>query len=200
MAEPNLQKSPEYETAVARIRTLLANWLESGVDLFLALREVETKEVWKTPETPTFGDFLQREFPNAMGLNRYSNVVQAIDIYGVERVRSVGVEACHALLAPGATADTSRVRLVEASLDQFMSANHCAPSPKEVRRIVNGVIERKAPLAGSTRAVQRQSNLETENAELRAQVAALTKEVASLKREKARLEKQLAKPAKSRAA
>jgi hypothetical protein len=193
--EKNQMSKSEYETAVSKIRTLLANWLESGVDLFLELSAVEKQGVWKTPETPMFSDFLQREFPNAMGLNRYAHVIQAIDIYGLERVRSLGVESCHALLAPGATGDTANVQLVEASIDQFMNANHCAPSPKEVRRIVNGVISKKAPLASSTRAVQRQGNLELENARLKAEVAALQKEVASLKREKARLEKQLSKSA-----
>jgi hypothetical protein len=182
-----------YEQAVSKIRTLLANWLESGVDLFLELRAVETQGIWKTPETPMFSDFLQREFPNAMGLNRYGNVIQAIEIYGVDRVRALGVESCHALLAPGATADTANVQLVEASLDQFINANHCAPSPKEVRRIVNGVIEKKAPLAPSTRAVQRQGSLELENARLKTEVAALTKEVTALKRENARLQKQVGK-------
>jgi polyhydroxyalkanoate synthesis regulator phasin len=134
----NIQKS-QYDKAVGEIRELLANWLESGVDLFLRLRDVDVSGVWKLPGHATFSDFLRAEFPTALGIERYQNVINAIELYGVERVKQIGIESCHALTVKALAEDATKRAQALAGIDTFIKKNGCAPDRNKVRELVASV-------------------------------------------------------------
>lgn len=190
----------KYETAVAKVRSLFERWFDAGVDLFVELFKVEHSGVWRNPENATFGDFLAREFPNhAISLDRYYHVTQAIQIHGEARVRQVGVEACHALIAPKVISDENTRALVTASIDRYMAEHQCAPPPAEVRRIVNGVVGAQAPMASSTKRVMRESQLELENRQLKAELVDARRRIRELESELKKLRPRRASSTAARA-
>ena len=187
----NLEK---YEQAVERCRALLTKWFDAGIELFVELQKIEINEDWKTPDVGTFQDFLARAFPNsAVDLYVYNNVTQAIDLYGVERVRQVGPQGCHALLNRVLLESKEKRELVSASIDSHVRVNGTPPSRGEVRRIVHGVVATPSPQARSTRSLVRESSMALENRSLKEENAKLKRELAAEKRRAEQLEKKLAK-------
>lgn len=132
-------ESVKYQKAVEKIRACLARWLESGVDLFLTLRDVERAGDWKAPGHAQFVDFLKAEFPTALGIERYQNVVKAIDLYGIDFVRRIGVHSCHALGVEAVARDPARIALVKASIEHHIFEHGAAPDDNKVRDIVRGI-------------------------------------------------------------
>jgi hypothetical protein len=68
------------------------------LDEILELQKVEKSKVWETGQYKSFEDFLTQEFPGLLTKKQYRDVCNAIEIYGVEHIRRVGVHACSALL------------------------------------------------------------------------------------------------------
>lgn len=135
-----------YKNAVTEIRTLLGDWFKSGVDLFLKLREVDQSGIWKHPGHATFADFLRAEFPTALGVERYQNVINAIDMYGIDRVKQVGVDSCHALTVKALQDSPAKRARVLLGIDTFVKTNGCAPDRNKVRDLVSSVApESKRP-------------------------------------------------------
>lgn len=181
MSKVTIQK---YQGAVSELRGLLANWFESGVDLFVRLREVDREGIWKLPGHATFADFLRAEFPTALGIERYQNVVNAIDVYGVERVKQVGIESCHALTVKALVEDESKRARVLEGIDSFVRTNGCAPDRNKVRDLV-------ASVAPETRRTPKElRGSETEEA-LRGELQAAKAEIRELKGENKRLQKEV---------
>jgi hypothetical protein len=179
----------EYQTAVERIRKHLSSWLESGIELFLELQSVENSGVWRTLH-PTFGDFLTREFPNALGLNRYENVVKAIAIYGIDRAKLVGVEGCHAMLTAEVVRDERKRTELEASIDRHMLLTGTPPPAQELRRMVRGILGTPSAVAKATAAVRRDVAAQSELERLRAELNAAQKRIRSLESELRKLKGQ----------
>jgi hypothetical protein len=175
--------SDTYTQATERIRTLLTDWLESGIDLFLELKKIDESGVWKHPGHATFGDFLRAEFPTALGIERYQNVINAINVYGVDWVRKIGVHACHALTVKALVDDPQKRQLVRASVDQFMATNHCAPDVNKVREIVLGA-------APEARKPPKELLEVVELARLRVELKIAKKKIVELEHETKRLQKE----------
>ncbi|HET9954149.1 MAG TPA: hypothetical protein VFQ61_06580 [Polyangiaceae bacterium] len=169
----------EYRAAVARVRELIGNWLNGGVDVFLELQKIDKKGIWRIAYS-SFGDFLSREFPNALGLNRYENVIHAIAVYGEKRVRQVGVEGCHALLCAEVVKSEDKRSELEASIDRHVQVTGTPPPPREIRRIVRGILETPSPLAKATISLRRDSALAQEVVLLRAQLREAKKRIREL--------------------
>lgn len=165
-----------YDEAVNELRELLTNWLESGVELFLKLRDVDMSGIWKLPGHATFADFLRAEFPTALGFERYQNVINAIEIYGVERVKQVGIESCHTLTVKALVENPEKREAVLSNIDIFVDKNGCAPDRNKVRDIVLGI-------APEARAPGREMRELTELARLRAETESLRRELRELKKE-----------------
>lgn len=173
-----------YSNAVNRIRALLANWLESGVELFLALKEVDDSGVWKAPGHATFSDFLKEEFPTALGMERYQNVTNAIQIYGVEFVRKHGVHVCHAITKEAVVSNPTRINEVKRSMDDHLERKGASPDSNTVRDIVRGIAPELVKPHQSTRNVRKVDELQfgmrslaQENRELKVKIAQLEKEI-----------------------
>ncbi len=180
----------KYNEAVTHARQLLTNWLDAGVQLFLALREIETSGDWQNGEHANFQDFLTAVFPNhVVSFDRYYNVINAINVYGKERVADLGVECCHALLHPKVTNDEAARTRVTAAIDQYIATNKAPPPRAEVQRIVRGEVQEPSPLSRSSLAIRRTSEQQETIARLRDEVATLRKENKALKRKLQRLEK-----------
>ncbi len=172
-----------YENAVHRIRGLLEKWFESGVDLFLELRTVDSSGVWKHPGHATFADFLRAEFPTALGIERYQNVINAIDVYGIERVKQVGIESCHALTVKALVENEEKRALVLEGIDNFVRTNGCAPDRNKVRELV-------AAAAPETRKLPKELTEVFLTAELKAakkRIGELEREIKKLKKENEKL-------------
>jgi len=193
MSNITAKQQKAYTQAVERIRSLLDTWLASGVELFCELRKVDKSGVWRNGQHATFADFLSREFHDVLGLNRYENVVKAMDLYGIDRVKTHGIEVCHALISPKVTRDPDLVRTVAASLDQHVAVNHTPVTPSEAKKIVAGVAQQTAPLAASTRSVFRRSAEQQEIARLKSELQSANKRIRELERELDRTRAALAK-------
>lgn len=172
-----------YQTAVAEIRALLAKWFESGVDLFLKLREVDRSGVWKHPGHATFADFLRAEFPTALGIERYQNVINAIDMYGEARVRQIGIESCHALTVKALAESPEKRSRVLSGIDNFVKMNGCAPDRNKVRELVSAV-------APETKRPPKEIQMTDELAALQAELAATKREVRDLRAEVKKLKRE----------
>jgi hypothetical protein len=143
----------KYDAAVEKIRLLLADWLKAGVELFLELRNVDDSGVWKEPGHASFADFLRAEFPTALGIERYNNVIKAIDVYGANFVRQCGIDCCHSIVVEAIISDQERIRLVRESINRFIKQNGCAPDRNTIRDIVIGIASEIKTPHKSTREV-----------------------------------------------
>lgn len=176
----------KYQGVVSEVRELLSRWFESGVDLFLKLKEIDASGVWKHPGHATFGDFLRAEFPTALGIERYQNVINAINVYGVERVKQIGIESCHALTVKALVEDEVKRTKVLSGIDNFVKTNGCAPDRNKVRELV-------AAVAPETKKSPKELRLDEETERMRTELALANKEIRDLKRENARLTKEVEK-------
>lgn len=171
-----------YTKTVARVRELLAHWLETGLDLFLELRRIELDGIWKLPGHAGFQDFLSAEFPNTLGIERYNNVIQAIELHGEDFVRRVGVHSCHALVVRAVAENPEHAKLVRASVLHHVEQHGCAPEQAELRKIVRGVVGDFVRPAASTRAVGALARAQEELRRLRARLREVEAECESLRK------------------
>lgn len=132
----------KYEAACKRIRDLLRSWLESGIDLFIALREVETSGDWKLGGHDRFQDFLLVEFPDALGFDKYQRVMRAIDVYGLDFVKGVGVHCALAAADARVFESQKSIEKVKKRIREAMSSGRL-PEISEVRKIVRQVSQAK---------------------------------------------------------
>lgn len=181
----------EYNAIVARIRELLGRWLETGVDLFLELRDVDLSGKWKLPGHATFRDFLRAEFPSALGLERYNNVVRAIELHGVDRVRQVGVFACHTLSVDAIAKSAERVELLGTTIDRYVSDHGVPPDANTIRDMARGIAPELVRPHRSTVAALRDLRLAEELKVARARVRELERELAERDKVIAKLRKRL---------
>lgn len=169
--------SPEYTAAVVSIRGLLARWIDSGIDLYVEIRRVELAGDWRAPGHASFTDFLAAEFPNAIGFERYENVIQAIEVHGLDFVRRVGVHACHATTVKAIAEHPERAELLRASVDEHVRVHGVAPDRNKIRDMVVGIAPEVVRPSPETRAV-------TERRAMQARIRELTREVERLTRER----------------
>lgn len=166
-----------YNAAVSRIRGLTERWLEAGVDLFLALREIETDGAWKAPGHATFVDFLKEEFPTALGIERYTNVMRAVELYGEEFVRRVGILPCRAISQQAIAEDPKRVDLVKQTVQRHIQKHGCAPDDNTVRDFVRGIAPELVKPHSTTREVVELEELRVRVREANAKIRKLEKDL-----------------------
>lgn len=171
-----------YEQAVQNVRALLDRWIGAGIDLFLELRKIEHSGWWKAPGYTAFHDFLSAEFPNTIGIERYNNVMQAIELHGEKFVRKVGVHNCHAIAIRSVAEDPKVAEMVRNSLLTHIERHGVPPEATETRKIVKGVIGEPAKPRPSTLAVTALARAHEEIRALRAKVRELEAECERLRR------------------
>ncbi len=160
----------QYNAACARVRKLLNDWLESGLELFLELRKIEQAGDWQAPGHATFSDFLRAEFPNAIGIDRYQNVMRAIDVHGVEFVKKIGVHAAHAASVSAIAEHPERMKMLQDCVDKHIKERRVPPERDEVIRMVRDIAPETAKPRGMVRALLTEQSL-------RETIARLTKEL-----------------------
>jgi len=196
------QEQKTYQALLERVRALLAKWQSSGVDVFLALREIEREGTWKLGMHHTFQSFLTREFPDVIGIHQYNHVIRAIEEYGEDFVRTVGISSSHALIPHEVVSKPERKAEIKAAVMHHVSKDGCAPGLPKIREIVRSVAPETRKPCQEVQAVRQQAREQTEIARLRARVAELETENAELKKEIERLNRLLhpgAAPAKQSA-
>lgn len=178
-----------YEQAVIEIKELLSHVHTAWVDVLLRLRDVEQDGCWKIGGHAHFQDFLRSNFPNAIGFEKYNNGIRAIELYGEELVREVGVQAAHAMCVQSVASDGERVMAVAEHVRMHIAENGVAPGVDWIRKVVSQVAPESAKPMRLTRGViEREQlrvelqNLKTENRALKTENRALKKEIASLSR------------------
>lgn len=176
----------EYDNAVNKLRGLLADWLNAGVELFLEMRKVDESGVWKAPGHASFTDFLKAEFPAALGIERYNNVIRAIDLYGVNHVRKWGIELCHTITPDAIASNPQRINDVKKSLNNHIDEHGCAPDRNTARDIALGIAPELRKPHRTTRKVRREETLEREFRESKADLRQQNKVA---KQEKSRADK-----------
>lgn len=187
----------QYREAVERIHALLKNFLVAGVAVYLELHKIEQSGVWKHFHIK-FRDFLQAEFPQAIGLVRYRTVMNAIHIYGVERVQAVGFDCCPALVgSPLIVRDAVKRGELERQIDQYFKVNRTPPPAQEILRMRREILNEPKP--PSKEAVGRKLvSAATEIARLEVELAAARERILELETQNSKLQAAL-KRAKARA-
>lgn len=145
--------------------------------------------MWKHPGHATFGDFLRAEFPTALGIERYQNVINAINVYGVERVKQVGIESCHALTVKALVEDDAKRTKVLQGIDQFVKKNGCAPDRNKVRELVQSVAPETRKLPKEITSIESEAVLREQLRVAKARIRELESEVKRLSKENERLSK-----------
>ena len=173
-----------YDGAVKKIRALLTDWFESGVDLFLELKKIDQSGIWKHPGHATFSDFLRAEFPTALGFERYQNVVNAIEVYGIERVKQVGIDACHAITVKALVENKPKRDKLLDGIDNFVKKNGCAPDRNKIRELVAAVAPESRRPPKELLETNELGLLRQALAEAKARIRELEKEVRDLKKKK----------------
>ena len=189
----NLKK---YDDTVAKLREGWKDYLSSGVDFFLELQKVETDGVWKFGGHQDFREFLKREFPNTLGFDRYQNVIRAIEEWGVEFVREVGIDSAYAITPKWATpvlTSPKKKAEVEAQVRVHIKRDGCSPGPAKIRDILRQVAPETRRVTPERKAVLQAEKEITEVETLRARVKELEHENAVLKHENAKLKKLIAR-------
>lgn len=135
-AQKKLTNTDRYNAACARVRDLLRNWLESGIELFLELRNVEKSSIWKIGGHATFSEFLKSEFPNAIGFNHYQGVMRAIDVHGIDFVKNLGVHASLAASCKAVVEYPERVQRLQVEVERHVKEKKAPPEVHDVRRML----------------------------------------------------------------
>ncbi len=184
-----------YDSSVKRIRALLQNWFEKGVDLFVELRAVDQSGVWRHPGHATFSDFLRAEFPTALGMERYQNVLNAINVYGVKRVKQIGIESCHAVTVKALIDDPVKRALLERGIDNFVKKNGCAPDRNKVRDLVSSIAPETRRVPKELTMIGQEAALSKALVVAKKRIKELEQDVRALRKDNAMLKKkQKAKP------
>lgn len=174
------QDLSRYNEAKARIQAALDKWLTSGVEVFIELQRVEREGHWRAAQHATFSDFLRAEFPTMLGIVRYTNVAKALDIYGADFVRKVGIESCHALVVDAIASNPRHVEEVKRTVEEKYERSGCGLGVEAARKVVRGVVEMPSP---PTRDTQRVRKVE----ELQQQLRQAYGRIRELERDKKRL-------------
>ena len=181
-----MTQDTRYTEMVNEIRVIATRMHDATVDLYLKLREVEREEVWRLGQHALFADFLRAEFPNAFGIEKYQNAIQAIEYYGEAMVRKVGVEAAHAMCVSAIVTDDQKRETLAATIDRHIADRGCAPDADTIRKWSKGIAgeQRRPPRIAKVIAVE--EHLREENKELRQKIRELEREITHLR---AKLEK-----------
>lgn len=176
----------KYNSACGRVRALLNRWLESGLELFIELRKIERDGDWQAPGHATFSDFLRAEFPNAIGIDRYQNVMRAIDVHGVEFVKKIGVHAAHAASVSAIAEHPERLQLLQQCVNKHIEDRKVPPERDEVIRMVRDIAPETAKPRGMVRALLTEQSLRETVTRLTKELREARARIRELEREKAR--------------
>ncbi len=173
----------DYDRSVADVKALLSRAHSAWVDVFLKLREIERGYLWKIGGHGNFTDFLRVEFPNALGIEKYSNAISAIELYGEAEVRKYGIECAHIMMARPFQDDPAKRRLLTRTMDVHFEEHGVYPGVDRVRQMARGIDPSLVKPVRETQDVLRQQELLAENAALKKRVKELTQENAQLKKQ-----------------
>jgi hypothetical protein len=176
----------KYNSVCERVRKLLANWLNSGVELFLELKKIDDAGDWRAPGHATFADFLKAEFPNAIGIERYENVIRAFEVHGIGFVRKIGVHAAHATSVSALTQDPSNIKKLHEAVDRHIEKNRVPPEVNELRRMVRD-ITKIHPSRGTVRDMEREEALKETILRLKNELERARTRIKELEEENTRL-------------
>lgn len=184
----------KYTKLVGEIKSLIAAANNAWVDVFLRLREVERDGVWKLGKHGTFIDFLRSEFKDFLGIERYTNVIKAIEVHGEEFVRMVGASAAHATIPDAIVREPQRLSEFQASIKLHHSEHGVPPDANKIRDIAKGIAPELVRPSRETQAVREIARLQSENSQLKQENKQLKKRVSELEGKLAK------KPVKARGA
>lgn len=185
----------QLDRLIERVKQALARWHEAGVEVVLELQKIEqdSQQLYKLEGHSRFGDFIRAHFPNSgFGKERYDNVVEAIEAYGLELVRQVGPEAAHAMNHPSVVRHPERKSEMIRTVRDYVTVNHQVPNVdfilKERRRIAPET-NTKAPR--TTQVLTSLDQVRAERDELKRKLSASERKCAKLERENAELQEKI---------
>lgn len=178
----------KYAALVDELRRGWSSYLSSGVDFFLRLRVIEQGGIWKLGNHDTFREFLRREFPDTLGFDRYDNVMRAIEEWGESRVRQVGIECAHAMVANQYVLKSpERKSEMVAAISQHIKEFGCSPGPAKILEIGRSIAPESREPCREVKAARKESAERAEIIRLQTRITELEKENAELKKELSRV-------------
>ena len=182
-----------YDKMVKKAKSIYNQAQGSWVDFVIYLIEVEDSGVWKHPNYSGFGDFLGVEFPAAFGMTKYINARKAINTYGANFMRKLGIECSHTITRDAIITDEQHIKKLREMCEAHFSNNGVMPAIYTVNKFVKKIV----PIEnGTTRLIEQRkrtrelekelSKLKTENKEFLKAVIRAEKEAEKLERKATR--------------
>jgi len=168
-------KAQQLNESVKQVKELLAQNESNWVDAFLILRKVEHERIWMTAKggAQSFPEFLKANFPDSIAHSFYKKGILAIETYGEDFIRKVGIRNSHALMQDEVVTKSGRRETVTRKLEAYVRKHGTAPKPETVWEIVRNV----APETAKRKPVRRKmADLIRENEQLRTENAKLRQE------------------------
>jgi len=156
-----------YDRMVVEAKVKYNSAQESWVEFVLYLWKIEDDGVWKHPSYNGFGDFLKQEFPTAWGLARYTNVKRAIQVYGEDFMRRMGIECAHAITVDAMITDAQHVSKMKEACEAHFEEHGVMPGIDDVYKIRSNIVQLPKPVSRLVERRRRERELQQENSQLR---------------------------------
>lgn len=156
-----------YDQMVAEAKDRFNSAQESWVEFVLYLWKVEDKGVWKKPSYSGFENFLKTEFPNAFGLVRYTNAKRAIQVYGEDFMRRMGIECAHAITVDAMITEQENVKKMKEACEAHFDEHGVMPGIDDVYKIRSRIVRLPKPVSRLVERRRRERELQQENSQLR---------------------------------
>lgn len=186
----NTNENEKYEAMLRDLHALWNTYLQAGVEFFLRLKQVEIEGTWKLRHE-TFQDFLKREFPNALGLERYEKTIQKIEEYGPDFMRKLGADVPDKVLTPKLVENPAHKAEFIDAVNYHIETEKCAPGKQKIRDIIHSIVPETRRPCREVQAVRAEAREESEVERLRIEVASLKRENKKLKAENRQLKREL---------
>lgn len=180
-------KKKACEKVVATIRQKLAQSDSNYVDAILLLKKLEIGGDWRFASGGDrgFDDFIQSNFPGKIPPTLYRKAVSAIELYGEDFIRKIGVfSSSHLTVEKLSKSSRSRSR-VKKLLLEYVKKHKVSPTPSVVKKTIRTAYPDSFPnrRRSSAELLRENERLKAENDVLRAEKQKLEAEITLLKAE-----------------
>jgi hypothetical protein len=176
----------QLNESIKQVKDLLAQSEGNWVDAFLILRKVEDEKTWMMAKggCQSFQEFLKSNFPDKIAYGFYRKSIAAVELYGEDFIRRVGVRCSHALMQDEVAKNSGRRETLTRKLEAYVRKHGVAPTVAIVWEVVRDVApetaKRKPARRKTADLIQENAKLRAENEQLRAENEQLRAKVKKL--------------------
>ena len=123
------QKARTLNDAITRVKGLLSQSESNWVEAFIILRKVENESTWMMAKggCQSFQEFLKVNFPDSIPYTFYRRGIAAIELYGADFIKKVGVRSAHALMQDEIATNNGRRETLTRKLEAYVRKHGTAP-------------------------------------------------------------------------